>query len=184
MEELISKYLAGDPNAGWELVLSQKNLIMNLAGRVRLPSSVDYEDVVSEMLVQVHSDLPRYDPRYSLSTFVHTLFWNNIHQIIGNLKGSCGSIPLPDICVYPDDTEKSDDNELLFIAMDTLDKVSPLHKEVFLMWCREAAIEQIIDAANRHLGSDTFTKNTARNLVRDSVSAVRAALQKEIENLQ
>ena len=181
---LIDRYRNGDSEAGWELVMSQLPLIKSLAGKLNLPRSVDYEDVVSEMQLKVYADIAKYDPELAgMATFVYKVFWANVADVIKSLRGAPNSVPVVDICVYQDEQEQTDNRELLFVISDAMSKASPLHQKVFAMWCQDASAEQIAAAANETLGMSEFNENSARRLVSDSIQVVRNILEQEIASL-
>lgn len=182
---LVKLYQSGDNEAGWILILSQRNLLGSLIkSKLDLDGSIDHGDVLHEMYLAILKDLMAYDPaRLELPGFIVMAFWRRISRIIKKLS-SIGSEPLPDICVYKDMEAEVDSQETFLVLLSAIEKVRPLHKEVFLLWANDASREQIASTANDMLGRNAFTARTIKAVIDDSVDSVRSVLQKELEDLR
>ena len=182
MNDLLERFKSGDDSAGWELVLSQQNLLKGHIGKLKL-SRTDPEDVLSDIQIILFNDLRLYDPEQSsISRFATIVFKNSIRRVLNRLSDK-GSLPLPDICVQPDHEGDVERQELLTIATDILNKLSPLHRKILIMYCNDEMREEIAKAANKMLGHNAFTKNTIGKAINDTLSRVRGLLKEEIEEL-
>jgi len=87
--EFSSKYRAGDQEAGMTLLRSQAAWMLDRIGRKKVPSSVDIEDVIGEMVVVLLGALKRYDPDQSrLSTYVTRVIDRRYPRIVRKLAGT------------------------------------------------------------------------------------------------
>ena len=93
---LLELYKAGDSEAGGRLIQSQIAWIVLLVSRESMPSGVDPEDVVSELLLVLLDSLKRYDPaKAELSTYVSVVCQRRTRRIISKLAGKikCSESP-------------------------------------------------------------------------------------------
>lgn len=183
VRELTKLYQSGDMEAGWQLVLSQDNLLKRLTINLGLDPSVEVDDVVSELRIALLRSLKYYDPeRLELPGFVVMMFWRRALRIVDKLT-SMPSIPITDVCVYAEQDNSADEKETLLAVADAINKVHPLHREVFLMWADNELPDTIASHANRTVGRDAYNTKSVKLLIADSVAAVRSVLEKEIQDL-
>lgn len=183
IQSLATRYKSGDNTAGWEMILSQQNLLKSLIGKANLGSNVDPEDVLSEMQITLMGDLKYYDPQLSsLSHYVTMVFWRSLSNILNRLTGGQNILPLHDVCVQPESEDRFDESELIGIVVDAMDKIPPLHKVVLTMFLKRHTRHEITAVANRMVdGLKPYTETSIRRLIDDSVNRVRAVISDEIQ---
>lgn len=96
--EFTKRYQGGDSDAGVVLIRSQGAWILKRIGCFARPSSVDVEDIVSEVVLVLLRALKKFDPQKSaLSTFVTHVIDRRTPRIIHKLTGISGGGDIDDI---------------------------------------------------------------------------------------
>lgn len=182
IQSLVSRYQNGDDSAGWEMILSQQNLLKSLIGKANLGSNVDPEDVLSEMQIELMVDLKSYDPRLSsLSHYVTMVFWRSLTVILCRLTDQA-ILPLHDICVQTELDKQTEEHELIQIVVDAMDKIPPLNKVVLTMLFKGHTQIEIAAVANRMVdGLKPYKEYTIKRLIDDSIDRVKAVIGEEIQ---
>ena len=181
VQELVVKYQAGDNAAGWELIISQENLLHQLIGRVKLGPTVDPEDLFSEIQLTLMGDLKSYDPSLSgLSRFVTLVFWRSLRRTLDRLSNG-GILPLADVCVQPEPEKEIDDQEQLALLADAMQQIPPLYRMMLEMHFDNQTRQQIVEAANATLGREIYTEHTIKPAINDAIWRLKIIMNPELD---
>jgi RNA polymerase sigma factor (sigma-70 family) len=137
--ELAKQYQGGDSEAGAVLIRSQGAWILKRIGAFPRPSSVDVEDIVSELVVVLLKAFKRFDgTKSALSTFVTHVIDRRTTRIIHKLAGAGGGGDIDDIMDTIEDRptlneNDSDTMEMHSIVLDICQNcLSPTTRRVLL----------------------------------------------------
>jgi RNA polymerase sigma-70 factor (ECF subfamily) len=173
--QIISRHLAGDERAFGEIILLYRTRLINFIYRM-IGDRERAEDLVQEAFIRVHRHLHRFDSTKKFSTWAYTIASNLAKNELRNRSRS----PL----VYYQSSRVQDDEDqrplqfedsrtrpdemyanrhLKSLVDSTVDRLSPHHREVFVL--RELqgkSYEEIAAITHCNLGTVKSRLNRAR----------------------
>lgn len=88
VKDLVDSYIAGDSEAVTALLDIVRPLVLSELNKMKVPASVDEDDVISELNIVILESLPKYDPtRASFVTWVYHIVHRRISRIVSTLSG-------------------------------------------------------------------------------------------------
>lgn len=183
---LTLEYQGGDQDAGVVLLRSQGAWILKRIGAFPRPSSVDVEDVVSELVVILLKALRRFDPhRSALSTFVTHVIDRRATRIINKLAGSGAGGDVSDVLDLIEDRPSINENtqdtrEMHVLVMDVCKKcLSPGTRQVLLDHMSGMTLAECADRLNAR------ARETCTNIHRvHAPPSVLKIIDKALETVQ
>jgi RNA polymerase sigma-70 factor (ECF subfamily) len=173
---LIQAHLAGDPKAFRSLVARFQGRLLNFIYRM-IGDRERAEDLVQEAFVRVHRHLHRFDPTRKFSTWVYTIASNLAKNELRNrsrsplvlfssLRDKLRDEPLVPV-QYEDVHSRADDmfqdRDLRELVEQTVSRLSPRHREVFVLRELEGkSYEEIAEVMHCNIGTVKSRLNRAR----------------------
>jgi RNA polymerase sigma-70 factor (ECF subfamily) len=174
--DLIQAHLTGDPKAFRSLVTRFQGRLLNFIYRM-IGDRERAEDLVQEAFVRVHRHLHRFDPARKFSTWIYTIASNLAKNELRNRSRSplvmfsslrdrlMGDTLVP--VQYEDLKSRADemfhDRDLRELVEQTVARLSPRHREVFVLRELEGkSYEEIAEVMHCNIGTVKSRLNRAR----------------------
>lgn len=174
--ELIQAHLAGDPKAFRSLVSRFQSRLLNFIYRM-IGDRERAEDLVQEAFVRVYRHLHRFDSTRKFSTWIYTIASNLAKNELRNrsrsplvlfssLRDKLRGEPLVPV-QYEDLRSRADDmfqdRDLRELVEQTVTRLSPRHREVFVLRELEGkSYEEIAEVMHCNIGTVKSRLNRAR----------------------
>jgi RNA polymerase sigma-70 factor (ECF subfamily) len=173
---LIQAHLEGNPRAFSQLVARYQARLLNFVYRM-IGDRERAEDLVQEAFIRVHRHLHRFDPSRKFSTWVYTIAYNLARNELRNrsrspfvlfrtLRARLRDEPLlpmqvEDLTTRPD--LMLQDRDLKELVEQTVARLSPRHREVFVLRELEGkSYEEIAEVTSCNVGTVKSRLNRAR----------------------
>jgi len=151
-QQLINRALSGDLRVYQVLVKRYERLVVHMIGRL-IPQAEDVEDLCQDVFVAVYKQLPRYNSRAKLSTWIATIAYHKAINYLKKKKITTGHEQLEDVrddnrChagVTPENTLLT--KEMYLMLHEQIARLPVAYKTVITLYHLEefsyAEIEQI-----------------------------------------
>ncbi len=172
---LVARHLVGDERAFSEILKAYRPRLLAFIYRM-IGDRERAEDLVQETFIRIHRHLHRFDPTRKFSTWAYTIASNLAKNELRNRSrnplvfyesarapGDADERPLEfeDLRSRPDDM--FEDRHLQELVDTTVDRLPPLHREVFVLRERQGrTYEEIAAATKSNLGTVKSRLNRAR----------------------
>lgn len=136
--ELIEKVKKGDHRAFKELIMRYQKLVVHMIGRV-VKVREDVEDLTQEVFVKVYNNLPKFEQKSKLSTWIASIAYRHAINYLEKKRIPLGDIEPENIKIegYHASDRNLMQEDLQKYVQILIDKLPPQYRLVLVMYHME-----------------------------------------------